>query len=234
MSARRLSRRSRPLAVAAVAAALLLPLAACSDDDDETTTEGTSGASSSQTSATSETSETSGPTSSPTTGSSGSTTPEPTVEGIDPMDDAGTDPVSATAQVSGTALITDVRVARHEGYDRVVFEFENGLPGYQVGYVEGPITQDASGEPVDVQGAAYLQVRMEPASIVDLSGEAPRQTYDGPMVVDGDTPEVTEVVNAGDFEAVSTWVIGVTDPGVAFRVQVLTSPARLVVDVQNH
>lgn len=223
---------ARRLAVVALVFGLLGSAAACGGDD--TSTESTSPTSTAPTSSTStDRSDTTDAGADPTA-STGPTTPEPTTEGIDPMDDAGTDPVSGTAQVEGTALISEVAVARHEGYDRVVFTFENGRPGYQVGYVDGPLTEDGSGEPVAVEGSAYLQVRMEPASIADLSGEEYRPTYTGPSRIDADTPEVTEVVRTGDFEAVAHWVIGVTDPGVAFRVLTLSDPPRLVVDVQNH
>jgi hypothetical protein len=227
MSARPNHTRRRGLAVAAVVAALLVPLAACSDDDDETTTEGTTATSAPATSETTDTSATSGP-------STSDASPSTKVDGIDPMDDAGTDPVSGEAEVDGVALLTAVDAARHEGYDRVVWTFENGTPGYDVAYDEGPFTQDGSGDPVTVQGAAFIRVRMEPASGVDLSGAEYRQTYTGPTTIDPDTPEITEIVSTGDFEAVSTWVVGVQDPGVAFRVQVLTDPPRLVLDVQNH
>ena len=49
------------------------------------------------------------------------------------------------------------------------FDFRSDAPGVDVRYVEPPITQDASGRKVDVRGTAFLQVRMEPASGVDLS-----------------------------------------------------------------
>ena len=43
---------------------------------------------------------------------------------------------------------------------------------------------------------------------------------------------VTTVVEAGDFEAVSSWYIGLHDPTCA-RVLTLTDPARLVIDIQQ-
>ena len=47
------------------------------------------------------------------------------------------------------ALLERVAVGRHEGYDRVVFQFRGeGLPGYRVEYVEPPLKEDGSGNPV--------------------------------------------------------------------------------------
>jgi hypothetical protein len=224
----------RGLVVAVSLVSLLGPLAACSDDDDSTSTEGTAVSSTTAPSPTSSTAGSStsgaGPSSSST---AGNTTPEPTVEGIDPMDDGGLDPVSGEGSGGGVSFLSDVRAARHEGYDRVVFEFENSLPGYDVGYQDPPIIQDGSGEEVTIDGSAYLVVRMEPASAVDMEGEELREVYTGPNRVVADTPEVTEIVRTGDFEAVATWVIGSADR-VNFRVIELDSPPRLIIDLQNH
>ena len=44
-------------------------------------------------------------------------------------------PPSREPRATAIALLTDVRAARHPGFDRVVFEFRNGVPGYDVRYV---------------------------------------------------------------------------------------------------
>jgi hypothetical protein len=158
--------------------------------------------------------------------------------GIDPMNDASTSPVSVPVPANpagGAALLSAVRASRHEGYDRVVFEFTAGssLPGYSVSYVDKPVTEDGSGKEVDVAGDHVVLVRMEHASGVDLTKESAPQTYTGPTRFTPGTPEVTELVRTGDFEGVLSWAIGVHDK-VAFRVLTLDDPARLVVDLQNH
>ena len=168
----------------------------------------------------------------PTTGQS-----DTTVAGIDPMDGADTTTKSGAGTGQGVALLTDVQVARHEGYDRVVFTFSNHVPGYQVGYIAKPVKADGSGDDVTVAGSFVVGVRMNPASGVDMSATSEpqgyKQTYLGPKRINAGTPEVTEVVESGDFEAVLNWAIGTQDK-VNFRVLVLTNPARLVVDLQNH
>jgi hypothetical protein len=163
------------------------------------------------------------------------TTPAPieTVDGIDPMDDASTAPFTVRASNTETALLTDVRASRHEGYDRVVFEFRNALPGYDVRYVERPVLQDGSGAEVTVDGAYVVQVRMENALDADLTQESAPRTYTGPQRFSPGTPEVVELARTGGFEAVLTWVVGVSDR-VDFRVLTLLGPPRLVVDFRNH
>lgn len=206
-------RLRRPLAVALASLALASFAVACGDDDDPVV-------------------DTSGPTTTSASSGNGSTTTA--AGGIDPMDDASTTPVSvAPAATDGHALLTDVRAARHEGFDRVVFEFANATPGYLVEYVAEPVHADGSGEEVAVDGEHVLLVRMENASGADLSKEEAPQTYTGPTRFDPGTPEVAELVRVGDFEGVLTWAIGVRDR-VAFRVTTLGGPPRLIVDVQNH
>ncbi len=156
-----------------------------------------------------------------------------TVDGIDPMDEASTDPVTVPATNEETALLTDVRAARHEGYDRVVFEFGNVLPGYDVRYVAKPVHADASGLVVPVAGTHVVQVRMENALDADLTQESAPPTYTGPQRFSPGTPEVVELVRTGGFEAVLTWVAGLNDR-VDFRVLTLQGPPRLVVDFRNH
>lgn len=144
--------------------------------------------------------------------------------------------MKAGAAGSDTALLERIAVGRHEGYDRVVFQFRNGLPGYRVEYVEGPLEEDGSGKPVTVQGHAIVVVRMEPASGFDLNTGEGVLVYKGPKQIDGSSAGasvVQQLVRTGDFEAVLSWAIGLSDK-VDFRVTTATSPDRLVVDFRNH
>jgi hypothetical protein len=157
---------------------------------------------------------------------SSTTTPMPELVG------ASTEPVVWTGESTETALLTDVRAARHSGYDRVVFEFRNGIPGYDVRYVEPPVRADGSGEEVAVAGSAVLVVRMDPALDADLTQEAAPLTYTGPTRFQPDTAMVVELVRTGGFEAVLTWAIGV-DGKLPFLVTRLQDPPRLVIDIST-
>jgi hypothetical protein len=155
--------------------------------------------------------------------------------GSDPLAGASTSPVTTTATGQETALLEDVDLARHEGYDRVVFRFKNAVPGYRVAYVEPPLTEDGSGAPVKVDGTAFVSVRMEPASGFDLNTGEGVLVYKGPRRISGEdagTSVVRELVRTGDFEAVLTWAVGLSDK-VDFRVLTLEDPPRLVVDFRN-
>ena len=193
-----------PASLLAVAAALLL--AGCGGKDDEPPL-GTT------TTATGTTDTTTGTT---TTG----------------LEGASTEPAVASATGDAIALLTDVRAARHEGYDRVVFEFRNVAPGYDVRYVQKPVHADGSGNEVPVEGGAVLLVRMEPALDADLTQESAPRTYLGPQRFTPDTAVVVELVRTGGFEAVLTWAVGV-DEKRPFKVTRLESPARIVIDVAS-
>jgi hypothetical protein len=164
------------------------------------------------------------------------TTSTTTDGGIDPLEGAGTSPVEEESTGTEIALLERVAVGRHEGFDRVVFQFRNHLPGYRVEYVEPPLKEDGSGNVIQVKGNAFVLVRMELASGFDLTVPEGELIYKGPRRIDGSaagTSSVREVVRTGDFEAVLSWVVGLEDR-VDFRVRTATSPARLIVDFRNH
>ena len=198
-------RRRSLLALAATAVAAVL-LAGCGGKDDEpplaTATASTT-----------------------TTGTTGTTT-TPALEG------ASTSPVVVPGSGDEVALLTAVRAARHDGYDRVVFEFRNVAPGYDVRYVQKPVHADASGEEVPVQGGSVLLVRMEPALDADLTQESAPRTYLGPQRFTPDAAVIEELVRTGGFEAVLTWAVGV-DEKRPFKVTRLEGPPRIVIDVES-
>ncbi len=160
------------------------------------------------------------------TDTTGTTTSSPVLE------EATTDPVVVKGTSTVVSLLTDVRAAAHDGYDRIVFEFRNGLPGYDVRYVESPVVADGSGDEVAVAGRAVLLVRMEPALDADLTQASAPQTYTGPQRFTPATTAVAELVRTGGFEAVLTWAAGV-DEKRPFLVSTLESPSRLVIDVKS-
>jgi hypothetical protein len=127
------------------------------------------------------------------------------------------------------AQITDVRVARHVigGYDRVVFEFTSGIPDTLVEGVLAPLYADGSGLEMDVAGTAFLKVTMHGASRVSPEGGV---TYAGPTNFEPGFDRLVQLIEAGDFEAVSTWYLGL-DGARCYRVFTLPDPSRLVIDV---
>jgi hypothetical protein len=160
------------------------------------------------------------------------TVPPTTTEPATPPGPAfSTAPARAAAGSTRLGLLTDVRLGTHEGYERIVFEFLPGSrPGYRVRFVRPPIVEDASGMEVDVDGEAFLSIRIEPASGFDLTGDL-GEVYVGPTRIDGDGM-VEELVRTGDFEAVLNWVAGLEERA-PFRVMRLAGPPRIVVDVRT-
>lgn len=139
---------------------------------------------------------------------------------------------SAAAETTESVLLTNVRTGRHDGFERIVFEFAGDeRPGYQVQWAGGPVLADGSGNMVSIEGHGHLQIVMDQASGVDL--ETGTTSYSGPdRISAGSGVEiVNELVRTGDFEGVLTWVAGVDAPG-PFRVVTLRSPTRLVVDIE--
>lgn len=130
----------------------------------------------------------------------------------------------------GPLSVTAVRVARHDGYDRVVFELdgrEPGVPGWQVEYVDDP-RRDGSGDRVEVGGDKTLVVLIRGAGYPFDTGveEADEARVPGDMEV------VEDVVLGSVFEGVYEAFIG-TSREAPFRVFRLSGPTRVVVDVRH-
>ena len=156
----------------------------------------------------------------------------PDAEPSEPVDDLG--PFACDFPVSGSATvpraqIVDVRVGSHEGYDRVVIEFEDGLPAFTLDVATPPLTQDGSGATLDVSGTAFWQLVMRDASRAGLDG---MPVFEGPTNVNPGFPKLVELIEGGDFEAVSTWYFGLAGESCV-RVLALSSPSRLVFDIEH-
>src|ERR1700681_2465348 len=135
----------------------------------------------------------------------------------------GADKSGGAASAAGT--VSDVRIAHHNGYDRLVFEFAtaNAMPQYQLNrQTTAHFVRDASGQPVTLQGSAGIRVVLRNADI------APGVPSD----LKPNLPEIREVAEIGNFERVVSYGVGLATPA-CFRVLELSGPARLVIDVQT-
>ena len=129
------------------------------------------------------------------------------------------EPPPASGQV---AQLVDVRVGKHEDYDRFVMEFSNGLPGFAV------TRHDRSDfGPVDVAGEVGLSVAVSPASAYENG----QPTYDGPKRFRGG-PTMREAASVQDVGGTIMWGLGLSK-AACFRVLKLSNPPRLVVDVKH-
>lgn len=157
--------------------------------------------------------------------------PVPTTEPV-PSEDLGAFscdlPIVEDGSV-GVANIVDVRAGTHDGYDRVVFEFEQGTPELTLDRAEPPFSQDASGLPMDVEGNSFLGLVMRGGS---KQTDAGTSSYGGPTDMSPGFPAVAHLIEGGDFERQSTWYIGLTGEQCV-RVLLLDEPPRLVIDVEH-
>ncbi len=162
----------------------------------------------------------------------------PAAEPGSPKDEAASDEkafegtAGITARKSdagGVATLSDVRSARHESFDRVVFEFsEASLPGYHIEYIDKPVRACGSGDVVPLAGDGWLEVRFSAARAHTEEGE--------PTIKDRsrspNLPIVKDLKLTCDFEAEVTWVMGVSSPN-RYRVLELKNPTRLVIDIRH-
>jgi hypothetical protein len=231
--------RTSPTARAVTALAAALALTGCSDDGTPSPTPTQSSGTAASTPAPS----TQSPTTPAPTGTASPTGTAPPSGSASPSASAspsGTAPVPAgfsLKKVSSKGFPTlggdigaigGVRVGRHPGYDRVVWEFPGtGRPALQVQYVDQPLA-DGSGDVVTVRGDAYLEVLVSSVGIPPANaprpGSASAASLAGTVVA-----EALPVY--GGFEAVGQTFVGVRDHKRPFRVTLLRNPTRLVVDI---
>ena len=143
------------------------------------------------------------------------------------------------------AQLTDIRVAQHDGFDRITFQFapptapsafggpRTGVPTYSLEpRPAASFAKDPSGFPIKLDGAAGLHIVFRDTSAVDGSVASKPQTYTGSTDLRPLLPFVREVAQLGDFERVMSWGVGLSS-AECLRVTELANPSRLAVDVRS-
>ncbi|MEX1277737.1 MAG: hypothetical protein WEI16_01635, partial [Chloroflexota bacterium] len=124
----------------------------------------------------------------------------------------------------------DIRVGTHDGYDRIVFEYDGGTPNLELDLAQPPYVRDPSGLPLTVAGSPVYRITLTGATKWDTqTGEQP---YQGPTNFEPGYAQIVQFVEFGDFEATHNWYLGVNG-GECLRVFQLTDPSRVVIDVQH-
>ena len=168
------------------------------------------------------------------------------VRAAQPAAPSGTPPVSAVAtnaadvsepftcsvpvvrQPSGASLAnpTTAKVGSQPGFDRIVFEYAGpDLPWITVNSAARPFAHDPSGLPLAVTGKVFLAI-VFPKLPGITSG------YSGPTSFKAGFPVLIDMELRVDFEGVQSWVAGLSGPACV-RIFSLTSPSRLVVDLES-
>jgi hypothetical protein len=145
--------------------------------------------------------------------------------------DAKTSPANDNAE---TMYLTNVTLSSTDCSDKVVFDFEEQAPGpgFDISYQPASTAkvEDGSGNAVEIDGDAFLVVRLTPAMTAKIDGEQVTKTYTGPRRLPGDPDSaVRDVVKTGDFEAQVTWVIGL-DENRPFKIGVTDSSLTVEID----
>jgi hypothetical protein len=137
-----------------------------------------------------------------------------------------TDPVTETHSptVPPVPVLTGIRYAGHpeDGYDRIVFDVEGGLPGYTARYVD-EVRADPSDRPLSVPGKRHLLIVFTPMRAHRDDGGA---TVTG--VHRAGLRMLTSYAVAGDFEGHVSVALGLSDR-TGFRIGEL--PGRIYLDV---
>lgn len=131
--------------------------------------------------------------------------------------------------VPGVVTLQAVRAGRHDGFDRIVFEFDGDyVPGYKIEYIDRPVRACGSGHVVELPGDGWLEVRMPDVRAHTEAGEATVQNRQRRL----NLPLVKGLALTCDFEAVVTWVFGVSSPN-RYRVVELSGPPRMAIDIRH-
>lgn len=125
-------------------------------------------------------------------------------------------------------ILRDVRLGVNEGFERVVLEFEgNRIPRYRIEYVDEPVYQCGSGDPLRVAGDGLLLVDVDGAQAHTETGRATVTPRERRVRL----PVIQEVEITCDFEGQVQLAIGVASPN-PYRVLELPD-GRLVIDVRQ-
>jgi len=141
------------------------------------------------------------------------TASEPAVTGPDwPTSDVSAQYDTA---IPSMPVLNAIRHGTHENYDRIALEFNN-LPNYEIGY-ESSIVYDGSGEPVSLNGDAFLQLVFNPAQAHTDAGEP---TLPSPLLNQVSTgfPALQAYLMNGDYEGYVSIALGLSDK-LGFDVQ---------------
>jgi hypothetical protein len=160
---------------------------------------------------------------------SGTATAAPSDEPTGSLPPFACTPTVTIPKTTDRAQITDVRVGTHDGYDRITFEFASGIPQTEIQAVLPPFYNDPSGLPLAVSGTAFLKVTMTGGTKVSPGGGV---TYTGSTNFQAGFVQLVQLIEGGDFEAVSAWYLGLNGGGCV-RVLTLAGPSRLVIDIEH-
>jgi hypothetical protein len=137
-------------------------------------------------------------------------------------------PMTVTTQTAPPlALIDAVRTGTHTGYDRITFEFKNGRTGSITitPQANTKFVRDAKGDTVTLAGTSGL--------LIKITGADNHTAFSGSTdIKTANYPGILEVREVGDNEGTVQWGVGLSS-SACYHATILTSPTRLVIDLQT-
>jgi hypothetical protein len=143
----------------------------------------------------------------------------------EPVGRPGTVPL---AQISGLSVVNA------GGVGRITFTFlpagnVAAVPEVAIRPATPPFSKDPSGLPLEVAGTSFLEIILHGGTALD---EDYQPTYEGQVdFAPGGSP-IVELKRAGDFEAVSSWIVGL-DASPCVRILPFDGTSRLVIEVST-
>ena len=131
-----------------------------------------------------------------------------------------------------TATLTNIRPGSHagDGYDRVVFDFNGGIPSWDLTRQESAtFTRDASGQQVTLDGSAGLKLVLLSTDVYAPTAPAGSTPGGPPTDLTPRFTAIREVAQLGNFEHQLTYGFGLSSSQCVRVLQL--SNSRLVVDV---
>ena len=134
-------------------------------------------------------------------------------------------PFLCTDRSGGTtgasSQLNSIRIAPHDGYDRIVFDFSGQIPSYDLSRQDSAtFVRDASGQPVTLDGSVGIKLVFRDADVASAV----------PLDQKPALTSIKEITQIGNVERVLSYGIGLAATQCV-RVLELGGPSRLVVDV---
>lgn len=115
--------------------------------------------------------------------------------------------------------LSNIRVAKNKGFDRIVLEFKSGKNNYTIYYLSS--NKNDEGEKITIAGKVFMNI--------DLYG-IPCESQDYP---EGKLKlPIIQQIRGNVFEGIQNFVIGIKAEKL-YRVQELKNPSRLVIDFKH-
>ncbi len=119
--------------------------------------------------------------------------------------------------------LSSVSAQAQPGFQQFIFQFEGeGVPGFDMYYLNDANMDHNSGQEVPLQGDVKLRVAFEPGNLNGYSGDT--------RIAANGNPNVHEAVYVMQEDNAMVWAIGM-DKMSGYLVSVLQNPSRIVLDI---